>query len=379
MIDTLTLTLCLTHDCTLRCSYCYAGRKYRHAMARETAFRAIDLAVEEARRRGGALDVNFFGGEPLLEWDLLKACDAYAREKTQGLAAPMRNSLTTNGTLLTPDKADWMQERDYLLVLSVDGHAAMHNRNRRYADGSGSHEAVSAALEELNRRPNLRSHLVCVVTPNNVHMLAEGVAWLHRHYNGDFGLNLDYWSRWSDEQFAVLEEQYRACGELALQCYREGRPLLMTNLDDKIRSHLNGGYRDCDRCCIGEREICVSVDGNFFPCSRLVGDGDDPAITFGNVREGINRARQEWLIATRGNRNPQCLGCLLRPRCHNGCGCTNYASTGALDRISPLICASEQLFISVADDVAGQLYTERNAGFLRRFYGTAVAVAHTRI
>ena len=138
MIDTLTLTLCLTHDCTLRCSYCYAGRKYRHAMARETAFRAIDLAVEEARQRGGALDVNFFGGEPLLEWDLLKVCDAYAREKTQGLAAPMRNSLTTNGTLLTPDKADWMQERDYLLVLSVDGHAAMHNRNRRYADGSGS-------------------------------------------------------------------------------------------------------------------------------------------------------------------------------------------------------------------------------------------------
>ena len=369
MQPTLTLTLCLTHDCPLRCRYCYAGRKYAAAMPRETARRAIDMALREAERSGQALDLGFFGGEPLMEWELLQSCDAYLRERAARLPLPPRFSLTTNGVLLTPDKLAWLRAQDYQLVLSVDGSPAMHNLNRVFPDGRGSHALLLPVLEQMREQPSAKDHLVCVVSPNNVVHLAEGVHWLAEHSSAPIGLNFDYWSSWCDADVARLREQYRLCAELMLQSYRAGKPLHLECLEGKIITHLNGGYRDCDRCRLGEQEICVSVDGNFFPCSRLVGSGDDPALCFGNVLEGIDRARQAWLIATRGNTHPACRVCSLRRRCMNGCGCTNYATTGRIDRVAPITCALEKLLIELADEVAATLYAERNPAFLRRFYG----------
>ncbi len=121
---------------------------------------------------------------------------------------------------------------------------------------------------------------------------------------------------------------------------------------------------------IGESEIAVTVDGHFFPCSRLVGEGDAPELNFGNVQEGINRARQHAIIAARGNRTPECLVCSLRDRCMNSCGCTNHAASGFLDRVSPFLCSLERLCIEAADAMAEQLDAERCPAFMAEFYGS---------
>lgn len=368
-IPTLTLTLCLTHNCNLRCRYCYAGRKWQHSMSFETARLGMNLAMEEAKRMGCAVDLGFFGGEPLLEWDLLRRCYDYMQQHAPADPAPVRYGLTTNMTLLTPDKLEWLAERKFKLGLSIDGSPNMHNLNRRFASGRGSHEAILPALEWLNAHPDLNNEAICVVTPNNVHLLVEGVSWLHEHYHGSIGLNLDYWSEWTDEQFATFEEQYEQIMQLLLASWRDGsKPLLLTSFDDKVISHLNEKGAECDHCHIGEREFAVSVDGNIFPCSRLVGQGDDPDITFGNVYHGINRARQNYLIATRGNRTPACKLCTLHRRCQNTCGCTNRVASGHWDKVSPFLCQSEQLFIRTADAVAELLYAERNPFFMKQFY-----------
>ncbi len=107
----LQLTLCLTHDCTLRCRYCYAGRKYAHAMSRETAERGMDIG----------LDLSFFGGEPLLEWDLLQHCCNYLKQQAADQGVRVRFGITTNGTLLTRKRLEWLAEQDFLVGLSVDG------------------------------------------------------------------------------------------------------------------------------------------------------------------------------------------------------------------------------------------------------------------
>ena len=369
LIPTLCLTLCLTHNCNLRCRYCYAGRKRQHAMSPDTARRAMELALEEAQRIGGAVDLSFFGGEPLLEWDLLRRCYDYMQEHAPTEPAPVRYGITTNMTLLTPDKLEWLQARHFKLGLSIDGSPAMHNLNRRYASGRGSHEAILPALEWVNAHPELDSSAICVVTPNNVHLLAEGITWLHTHYHGRIGLNLDYWTEWADTDFATLETRMEQISHLILSTYREGsKPLHLDNIEDKIYSHLNPPEKDCSHCRIGEREWAVSVDGNIFPCSRLVGQGDDPEIIFGSVHSGIDRARQNWLIATRGNRTPECRLCTLRHRCMNSCGCTNRAASGHWDQVSPFLCQSEQLMIRTADTIAEQLYAERNPAFIKHFY-----------
>ena len=143
----LLLTLCLTHDCTLRCRYCYAGRKYAHAMSRETAEQGILLGLAEAERTGRGLDISYFGGEPLMEWELLQHCHEFLTSQAVQRGIPVRSGITTNGTLLSEDKLDWMAQRDYLIGLSLDGSPAMHDINRCRADGAGSHAAVQAALE----------------------------------------------------------------------------------------------------------------------------------------------------------------------------------------------------------------------------------------
>lgn len=367
MSDNLLLTLCLTHDCTLRCRYCYAGRKYAHAMSRETAELGLEVGLAEAQRTGRGLDIAFFGGEPMLEWELLQHCHACLEHRAAELGVPVRYGITTNGTLLTRERLEWMAARDFLVGLSVDGSPAMHNINRCYADGRGSHAEVAQALLLLQEFPGLRSKLICVVNPANHHLLVEGVVWLHEHYRGCIGLNFDYWSEWSDEAFESLRGQLEMLKERVLESYRSGEPIRVENIEGKIRSALREPGAACIHCRIGEQEIAVSVDGNLFPCSRMVGVGDAPDISFGDVRSGINRARQHYLIATRGNATPECRLCELRHRCLNTCGCTNYAATGQINRVSPFLCNLEQTLISLSDELAETLYLEKNAAFLHHF------------
>lgn len=339
-------------------------------MTRETAQKAIDICLAEAKRVGRGLDLSFFGGEPLLEWELLQWCFEYLESHKEGLIVQPRYGITTNGTLLTPERLEWMAERDFLIGISIDGSPTMHNTNRCYADGQGSHEAVARAVALLDKHPTIRTKAICVVTPNNVQYLAEGVEWLAAHFHKEIGLNIDYWSSWTDEQFDTLCEQYNLVAARVLQSYREGTPIKLSNIEHKILSHIQSSesHTDCVKCTIGEREIGVSVDGNFFPCSRLVGVGDEPELNFGNVKDGINRARQEWIIANRGNTTPACKLCELRARCLNSCGCTNHAASGFINQVSPFLCCSEKLFIETADSLAEILYAEQNPHFLERFY-----------
>lgn len=365
----LLLTLCLTHNCTLRCCYCYAGRKYAHSMTRETAERGIELGLEEAARSACGLDIAFFGGEPLMEWELLQHCHNYLSTRAAERGVPVRYGITTNGTLLTQERLEWMAERDYLIGLSLDGSPAMHDTNRRFADGSGSHAVVRETLERINGFPKLRSKLICVVNPANHHHLREGVRWLREHYRGEIGLNFDYWSEWTDAQFDSLTKELEGLMCDITASYRSGQPVRLEPIDGKIRSHLYEGTAVCNHCRIGEQEIAVSVDGKLFPCSRMVGVGDEPEITFGDVRSGIDRARQHYYIATRGNATPECRLCALRHRCTNTCGCSNYAGTGTINRVSPFLCNLQQTLIRLADSMAETLYLEKNTAFSDKFYG----------
>ena len=364
----LMLTLCLTHDCTLRCRYCYAGRKYAHAMSQATAQRGMELGLDEAARIGCGLDVSFFGGEPLLEWNLLQFCHEYLSRRAEEVNIPVRYGITTNGTLLTQDKLEWMAARDFLIGLSLDGSPAMHDTNRRFADGRGSHAAVMQALERINAFPKLRSKVICVVNPANHHYLRSGVRWLHEHYRGNIGLNFDYWSEWTDAQFESLTRELEGMVSDITDSYRIGQPMRVEAIDGKIRSHLYAGKEFCNHCRIGEQEIAVSVDGKLFPCSRMVGVGDEPEITFGDVRSGIDRAKQHYYIATRGNATPECRICALRRRCTNTCGCTNYAGTGRINHVSPFLCNLQQTLIRQADSMAETLYQEKNSVFMDKFY-----------
>ncbi len=369
------LTLCLTRDCNLRCGYCYAGRKFGRTMEWNVARRAMDLAMietlalAEKSGREPKMVLGFFGGEPLLEWDLLRRCDDYASQCAEQMGIRLRRTLTTNLTLLDPDKAAWLHGRTYHLGLSLDGCAAMHNTWRKYAGGKESHEDCLRGLEYVKSLPGDWAEVIMVVDPRQVEYLSESVQFLGGVSPYRIVVNCNFSSDWSDEACSTMSREVELVGDFWLNGFREGNPRRINVIDSKIKSHIYGGYHEKDRCKMGETELTVSVEGNFYPCERLVGDDDRKDIRLGNVYEGFDAARRLSIIMGRGNRTETCQNCPVKERCVNWCGCANYASTGRMDEVSPFICFHERLSMKVADRVGGILWEEKNPLFINNFYG----------
>ena len=398
------VTLCLTHDCTLRCPYCYAGEKRRKAMPWEVAKAAIDRTVAWQLEHYPEKDyvLGFFGGEPLLEWDLLQRADAYAADAARAAGLRFGRTVTTNLTLLDRGKADWLRARRYKLGLSIDGSPAMHDANRRFPDGRGSYAACMAALPLVEDFPAPRPEIICVVTPATAPLLAEGVRFLHARSALPIAVNPDFTADWDDASRAALRAAYETLAGDVLASWRAAarhersqvprlksqiddrkfplrpatmrpataaaaQPLHLTWFDGKLKALRVGGYRACDKCDPVRRELAVAPSGNLYPCPNLVGNDDKEDLRLGTAQEGFDPAAIARILARRGNHDPACRDCPAAPRCVNWCCCANYFSTGRTDRVGSFGCFHEKLSIELADRVAETLLAERNAPFASWF------------
>ena len=360
------VTLCLTHDCTLRCPYCYAGAKRRKTMAWDVAKGAIDLTVDWQLKHYPEKEyiLGFFGGEPLLEWELLQRADAYAAESARAAGFHLGRTVTTNLTLLDREKADWLRARRYKLGLSIDGSPAMHDANRAYPDGRGSHADCMAALSLVDDFPSPRPEIICVATPATAPLLAEGIRYLHARSALSIAVNPDFTAEWDDSARAALRASYEALASDVLASWREGsRPLHLNWLDSKLVALRHGGYRACDKCDPVRRELAVAPSGNLYQCPNLVGNDDKADLRLGSVQAGFDGKAVLHALARCGNSDPACAQCPAAPRCINWCCCLNWFSTGHTDRIGSFRCFHEKLSIELADSAAETLLGERNVSF----------------
>ena len=368
------VTLCLTHACNLRCGYCYAGRKFHRSMSWDTARRALDFAFARTLEtttktsREPICQLGFFGGEPLLEWDLLCRATGYALEETARLGIRLKRTVTTNLTLLDESKAGWLREQGFHVGLSIDGNAAMHDTLRRTSRGGPSHAACAGALRFF-RGPEANGEAIIVLDPRNIHHLADSVGWLIGEGIRRISLNPNFTAGWTPETLEIWSEAYHRIGDLYAETFRSGDPVRINLFDGKIRARINGGYRACDHCGFGESEIAVSAAGYFYPCERLVGDDTHVDLRIGDVDSGFHADARKRILSSRGNQVAECGDCPVRSRCVNWCGCVNYASTGFINQVPAIVCHHEKLSIHAADRIAGLLLAERNPLFLQRFYG----------
>ncbi len=366
-------TLCLTHACNLRCGYCYAGEKRTESMSWETAKRAVDFCLEETLRtaRPGAgqpsAQLGFFGGEPLLEWDLLRRAHDHAAAESARRGIALKKTVTTNMTLLDEAKVRWLRESGFWVGLSLDGNAAMHDALRRTAGGAGTHDRCARALEFF-RGTAANGEVIVVVDPRNVRHLAESIAWLIAEDIRHIALNPNFSADWTDESLSVWRVAYEEAASRYAEAYRTGAPVRINVVDGKIRARINGGYVACDKCGFGKNEVAVSVRGNLYPCERSVGGDTDWSVRIGNVFDGFDEVRRRQLVSARGNIVAECSDCPLRARCMNWCSCINLATTGAINRVAGAVCFHEKISIAAADRAAAALFAERNPEFLGIFY-----------
>ena len=365
------LTLCLTHDCNLRCSYCYAGAKRPRHMPRDVAERAIELALAKANDR---LHLVFFGGEPMLRWTELVALTELAINRGREVGTEIRPTVTTNGTLLSEDRCAWLAGHGFVLAVSCDGVQEAHDANRVAGDAQGSHASTWRGLERA-LASGAKVRVILVLHPRNVHLLPASVDALVAAGADDLVVNPDWSADWSAPELqAAWTEAYERVAERYVHGYREGRPFWISILDPKIAAYIKGGYGEADRCDLGRRNLVVAPSGNLYPCDRMVADDSDPTRVIGHVDTGPNAAAVSRFAGPRIDLPVDCLGCGVRSRCRNFCACANLAMTGDASVPAPLLCFHEQLCVRTADDAAEVLFAEENELFVRRHYGSEIVL-----
>ncbi len=358
------VSLVLTHDCNLGCSYCYEGEKFRKRMSDDVRDRALDLAFAD---EAVAVQVSFFGGEPLLEWEQLVSATHAARSRAAATGKKLVFTVTTNGTLLDAERVQFLVENQFFIGLSIDGVRAAHEATRPTRGNRSSFDAVERALDLL-LEAGAWFETISVVDPKNVRLLGESVRWLAGKGVPRIALNPNFGAQWSDEELAAWEHGYRAAGALYLERSLSGRPLYVNVIEDKLITHVKDGYEPEDHCAMGHGAVAVAPSGNLYPCERMVEEDRSGELRIGDVFGGVDRGRVMVLDAQKGPVNHECGGCGVQSRCMSFCACANRAETGSIGVAGGVQCWHEQMAIRVADAIGARLWKAKNKHFLQRVY-----------
>jgi uncharacterized protein len=357
-------TLIITQQCNLRCRYCYIDKRAT-AMPIETALRVVDFAFARTPP-GEQVDIGYFGGEPLLEFPLIRQITAAIKAHPDYRRERVVLSVISNGTLYSDAVGDYLDQEEIHLCLSCDGAPEVQDLARRYQSGKPTSVVVENNIRRaLARFPDLRVN--AVFGPETVHRLPGTVDYLASLGVTQIHLNPDYSAQWSAADVADLPGVYAQVGDLYARYRMQERPLFVSLIDSKIAVILRGGYQPGEMCRMGSAEFAYTPGGWIYPCERLVGAGVGGDHCIGHLDTGVQPVR--GACGADGATNPECASCGLQRYCMRWCGCSNYFASGRYDRVSPFLCASERAAIQTGFDVFRRLEQLRGPTFFEHASG----------
>ena len=343
--NTVIKALCLhiAHTCNLNCEYCFASQgKYhgeRALMSLEVGKRAIDFLIENSGSRVN-LEVDFFGGEPLMNFDVVKEIVAYARSIEKKYNKNFRFTLTTNGMLVDDDVIEFTNKECHNVVLSLDGRKEIHDRLRKTVNGKGSYDIIVPKFQEFVKRREGRGYYVRgTYTHNNTdftndifHMADLGFTELSMEpvvCAPDDPYTLTY------DDLPVLFEQYEILAKEMLKREKEGRPITFYH----YMIDLTGGpciYKRISGCGSGTEYMAVTPWGDLYPCHQFVGDDK---YKLGDIWKGVdNHEVQNEFKLCNAYARPDCKDCWARLYCSGGCAANAYHATGSISGIYEYGC-----------------------------------------
>ena len=329
------LCLHVAHTCNLNCAYCFASQgKYhgdRALMSFEVGRRALDFLMENSGSRVN-LEVDFFGGEPLMNWDVIKDLVAYARGQEGPRGKKFRFTLTTNGMLIDDDVIDFANREMHNVVLSLDGRKETHDRLRVDYAGQGSYERIVPKFQELVRRRGGKgyymrgtfTHANPDFTRDLFHMADLGFDQLSME---PVVCAPDDPAALTEEDLPIVLEQYEILAKEMLKREREGRPITFYH----YMLDLTGGpciYKRISGCGSGTEYMAVTPWGDLYPCHQFVGEA---SYKLGDVWKGVtNPALREEFRACNAYARPDCANCWAKLYCSGGCAANAYHATGSI-------------------------------------------------
>ena len=363
------VTLHLTADCNFRCGYCYAAPHRGGTMTLDTARAAVDLALRLPRHLAcdHSLGIVFFGGEPLLCPDLIRATIQYCRDIESRTGQLFHFKLTTNGSLLDQQFLEDPLTRDVFVALSHDGVERAHDRHRLDTESKGTFARLRPVMDMLlTYKPY--APVMLVTSPDTVAWYYESVQFLFSTGFRYLICSLQYGAEWSGTAIKELARQYDMLAEWYETATLREEKFYFSPFDVKIASHVFPGSCPRERCELGRRQISVAPTGRLFPCVQFVGDGGASEWCIGDVKSGMDERRRDDLYQQNAQEKDSCRECALRERCNHFCGCLNRQATGSIHTVSPVQCAHEQIALRTADRLAERLFRRKSAMFIQKQY-----------
>ena len=337
------LCLHIAHTCNLNCAYCFASQgKYhgdRAIMSFEVGKRALDFLMENSGSRHN-LEVDFFGGEPLMNFDVVKQLVAYARSVEKEKGKNFRFTLTTNGMLIDDDVIEFANKECSNVVLSLDGRKEIHDRFRVDYQGRGSWEQIVPKFQKLvKERGGKDYYMRGTFTHANPDFLKDIQVMLDLGFNelsmepvvcaaGDP-------SELTQEDMPIVMEQYEKLAELMLQKDKEGKPFTFYH----YMIDLTGGpciYKRISGCGSGTEYMAVTPWGDLYPCHQFVGE---EKFKLGDIWQGVtNTEIQGEFAACNVYARPECRTCWARLYCSGGCAANAYHATGSVTGVYKYGC-----------------------------------------
>ncbi len=337
------LCLHIAHTCNLNCSYCFASQgKYhgeRALMSYEVGKRALDFLVENSGTRRN-LEVDFFGGEPLMNFDVVKKLVEYARSIEKEKGKNFRFTLTTNGVLIDEDVIDFANREMSNVVLSLDGRKEVHDRYRVDYAGNGSFEKIVPKFQKLVKaRGGKNYYMRGTFTHANPDFLEDIKTMLDLGFNE---LSMEPVvaaandpSALTEEDKAIVMKQYEDLAKLMIERDKEGRSFTFYH----YMIDLKGGpciYKRISGCGSGTEYMAVTPWGDLYPCHQFVGD---EKFKLGDIWNGVqNKEVQNEFAACNVYAREECRSCWARLYCSGGCAANAYHSTGSVTGVYKYGC-----------------------------------------
>ncbi len=357
------ICLHVAHDCNLRCEYCFAGTGAfggsRTMMDLETGKKGIDFVLKSSGHRDHC-EVDFFGGEPLLNFGLVKALVEYGKKVGAEQGKTIKFTLTTNGVLLNGKIQEFLEQEEISVVLSLDGRPEVHDRMRPYADGRGSYDKVTPLIKQFaTKRPESSSYAL------GTYYYVRGT---FTHFNLDFDQDVLHMADLGIKQISVepvvaspkdayafqegdlekIREAYDHLGEELLLRRSQGRDFNFFHFNVALDQgpcmikRLSG-------CGAGHEYVAISPEGDLYPCHQFVGQ---EAYKLGTLYdENPYQLKMEVVKSFRSAHvyaKSSCRECWARFACSGGCHAANVAFTQTLTEVYTLGCELQKKRLEVA-------------------------------
>ncbi len=337
------LCLHVAHSCNLNCSYCFASQgKFKGEsalMTFEVGKRAFDFLIENSGTRRN-LEVDFFGGEPLMNWDVVVKLVEYARSIEKEHNKNFRFTLTTNGVLLDEEKMDFLNREMSNVVLSLDGRKEVHDHFRKDYSGNGSYDVILPKFKRLvEKREGKDYYIRGTFTHNNTDFTNDIL------HMADMGFTEPSMEpvvcppedpyALTKEDLPILMEQYEILAKEMIKRKKEGRGFTFYHYMLDLK---NGPciYKRITGCGSGTEYMAVTPAGELFPCHQFVGD---EKYRLGNIWDGVeNEKVQDEFRKCNAYARSECKDCWARMYCSGGCAANSYHSTGSIGGVYEYGC-----------------------------------------